>query len=258
PSASYKNTQYIASGLTNNGTWFNTAMLGLQTVISWTAGMDVSWTPTDRLTFSAGYMYESIFQKQRNRNNGPNDPSMDWVSDNTDQFNTYTASMKATLIPDKLVFKVGAAYSQALGRVQQYSPNATGSTVYNANQPNDVTWRWPAFYNQLARLDAPVDYTFAKTWTAKFCYAYERFGRPAPSPRLSLRTAAVRSSSARTGRTTPPKSSAPVSSTSSSSAFSECSIQRLPAAGKPAVGLESVSSALPGERPRPDPDLPSC
>jgi hypothetical protein len=70
---------------------------------------------------------------------------------------------------------VGATYSQALGRVQQYSPNATGSTVYNANQPNDVTWRWPAFYNQLARLDAAFDYTFAKNWTAKFFYAYESF-----------------------------------------------------------------------------------
>src|SRR5262249_27594407 len=56
-----------------------------------------------------------------------------------------------------------------------YSPNATGSTVYNANQPNDVTWRWPAFYNQLARLDAAFDYTFAKNWTAKFFYAYESF-----------------------------------------------------------------------------------
>jgi len=175
PTGSYKNTQYIASGLSHNGTWFNTAQLGLQTVISWTAGLDVNWTPSDRLTFNAGYMYESIFQKQRGRNNGPNDPSMDWISDNTDQFNTFTASMKATVIPDKLNFKLGATYSQALGRVQQYTPNATGSSVYSANQPNDVAWRWPAFYDQLARLDAALDYTFAKHWTAKFFYAYESF-----------------------------------------------------------------------------------
>jgi len=79
------------------------------------------------------------------------------------------------MIPDELTFKVGLAYSPAPGRVQQYSPNATGSTVYNANQPNDVTWRWPAFYNQLARLDAAFDYTFAKNWTAKLFYAYESF-----------------------------------------------------------------------------------
>jgi len=65
------------------------------------------------------------------------------------------------MIPDELTFKVGLAYSPAPGRVLQYSPNATGSTVYNANQPNDVTWRWPAFYNQLARLDAAFDYTFS-------------------------------------------------------------------------------------------------
>ena len=175
PSASYKNTQYIASGLTQNGIWYNTAQLGLQTVISWTAGMDVSWTPTDRLNLSAGYVFESIFQKQRNRNNAPNDPSMDWVSDSTDQFNTYTASMKATIIPNKLTFNTGAVYSQSLGRVQQYSPNATGSAVYSANQPNDVTWRWPAFYDQFARLDASFDYQFAKAWTAKLFYAYESF-----------------------------------------------------------------------------------
>jgi hypothetical protein len=29
-------------------------MLGLQQVVSWSAGMDVNWTPTERLVFSAG------------------------------------------------------------------------------------------------------------------------------------------------------------------------------------------------------------
>lgn len=28
---------------------------------------------------------------------------------------------------------------------EQYSPNAPGSTVSNANRPSDVTVRWPAF-----------------------------------------------------------------------------------------------------------------
>jgi hypothetical protein len=102
---------------------------------------------------------------------------MDWVSDNTDQYNTYTAAMKATLIPEKLNFKLGMTYSQALGRVQQYSPNATGSTVYSANQPNDITFRWPAFYDQLARLDASMEYNFTKALSAKFFYAYESFSK---------------------------------------------------------------------------------
>jgi hypothetical protein len=79
---------------------------------------------------------------------------------------TFHGSIKAVL---------DASYAEALGRVQQYSPNATGSPVYNANQPNDITMRWPAFEDTYARLEAALQYQFAKNWTAKLFYTYERF-----------------------------------------------------------------------------------
>ena len=198
PSASYKFVDYVSSGLFDSqaAPLRNLSLLGLQQVVGWNAGMDINWTPSDRLSFSTGYMHESLFQKQRNRNNGPNDASMDWISDSTDTTETFHAAMKATIVPEKLLFKMNGAYSQTLGRVQAYSPNATGSTVYNANQPNDVTWRWPAFYDSLAHIDAALEYNFTKAWTGKLFYVYEQFinhnwQTGALTPFLSLSTSSI-------------------------------------------------------------------
>jgi hypothetical protein len=177
PSAGYKYANYISSGLFDQqaAPLRNLSLLGLQQVVGWNAGMDINWTPSDRISFSAGYVHESLFHKQRNRNNSPDDASMDWISDSTDTTETFHGSMKATILPEKLVFKMNGAYSQTLGRVETYSPNATGSTVYSANQPNDIAWRWPAFYDSLAHIDAALEYNLSKVWTAKLFYVYEQF-----------------------------------------------------------------------------------
>jgi MtrB/PioB family decaheme-associated outer membrane protein len=177
PSASYKIVDYVSSGLFDGqaAPLHNLSLLGVQQVVGWNAGMDVNWTPTDRISFAVGYMHESNFQKQRSRNSAPNDASMDWISDSTDTVETFHGSMKATILPEKLVFKMNGAYSQALGRVETYSPNATGSAVYSANQPNDIAWRWPAFYDSLARIDGALEYNFTKAWTGKLFYTYEQF-----------------------------------------------------------------------------------
>jgi MtrB/PioB family decaheme-associated outer membrane protein len=179
PSAGYKNTNYISSGLFDNqaAPQRNLSKLGLQQAVSWNAGMDINWTPTDRVSFSVGYVHESIFHKQRNRNNPPDDSSMDWISDSTDTVETFHGSVKATILPEKLVFKLNGNYSQALGRVETYTPNCTGSTVCGAaaNIPNDVAWRWPAFYDSLAHIDAAFEYNLTKAWTTKLFYVYEHF-----------------------------------------------------------------------------------
>jgi hypothetical protein len=74
PSASYKYVDYISSGLFEQqaAPLNNKSLLGLQQVVGWNAGMDINWTPSDRIAFTA-HAHESLFQKQRNRNNGPND-----------------------------------------------------------------------------------------------------------------------------------------------------------------------------------------
>jgi len=151
-------------------------MLGLQEAVSWSAGMDVNWTPVERLTFAAGYTHESIFQKQRSRNRNPDDPALDWISDNTDTVDTYHASMTARLIPGKLDLKFAGNYAYALGTVSTWNPNANGSTVYNgiANSNQDAR-RWPAFEDSLLRLEASLRYHFAQVWTLSLNYAYEQF-----------------------------------------------------------------------------------
>jgi hypothetical protein len=179
PAASYKYIDYISSGLfaQQAAPQHNQSLLGLQQVVGWDAGMDINWVPTDRISFSVGYVHESLFRKQRNRNNPPNDASMDWISNSTDTTETFHGSIKGVIVPEKWSFKIGGAYSQTLGRVQTYDPNCTGSTVCGAaaNIPNDVAWRWPAFYDSLAHIDAALEYNFTKALAGKLFYVYEQF-----------------------------------------------------------------------------------
>jgi MtrB/PioB family decaheme-associated outer membrane protein len=178
PNASYRFDNYIASGLSHDSSarGQSGALLGLQEAVSWSAGMDVNWAPTERLSFAAGYVHESNFQKQRSRNRNPDDPALDWVSDNTDTIDTYHASMTTRLIPGKLDLKFAGNYSYALGRVETWNPNANGSTVYNAvANTNQVARPWPAFEDSLLRLEASLRWHFSQAWTASLNYAYEAF-----------------------------------------------------------------------------------
>ena len=57
PSLNYTNQDFIASGLFDNSSYQGPAegnvMLGVQQVTSWSAGIDLNWKPTDRITFTA-------------------------------------------------------------------------------------------------------------------------------------------------------------------------------------------------------------
>jgi MtrB/PioB family decaheme-associated outer membrane protein len=180
PAASYRFDNYIASGLSHDSSarGQSGAMLGLQEAVSWSAGMDVNWAPSERLSFAAGYVHESNFQKQRSRNRNPDDPALDWISNNTDTIDTYHASVTARLIPGKLDLKFAGNYSYALGRIETWNPNANGSTVFNAvANSNQVARRLPAFEDSLLRLEASLRYHFGQVWTASLNYAYEAFSK---------------------------------------------------------------------------------
>jgi hypothetical protein len=84
PTLSYSNTDYIDSPL------------GLQQTDGWSAGVDVSWTPFERVTFSAGYVHDVNFNKMRSRSRTATGstaldfPDYDWISAMTDTFDTIT------------------------------------------------------------------------------------------------------------------------------------------------------------------------
>ena len=85
--------------------------------------------------------------------------------------------MTARLIPGKLDLKFAGNYSYALGRDRDLEPQRrNGSTVYHTVANTDQVARpWPAFEDSLLRLEASLQYHFAKAWTASLNYAFESF-----------------------------------------------------------------------------------
>ena len=177
PSASYRYDYYLASGLQHDGNTPSNQMLGLQGVSSWSAGLDLNWAPNDRVQFSTGYVHESNFQRQLQTFRNPLDPSLDWISNSADTVDTFHLSLRTALIPHILDLVISGAYAYALGRVEQYSPNATGSAVYVANNPNDITMRWPAFEDGYARVEAALEHHVMKNLTLRYFYIFEHWNK---------------------------------------------------------------------------------
>lgn len=157
--------------------------LGLQHETTWSAGVDLNWTPVERLSLFAGYVRELIFQGQRSQNRDRtftapvivfNFDDHQWISVNTDTVDTAQVGANMALIPRVLDWSVTGAWSYALGEVSTRNPVAptSGSASQNANA---TARKQPAFEDQLIRVDTALKYHFWKAWTAKLGYAFESF-----------------------------------------------------------------------------------
>jgi MtrB/PioB family decaheme-associated outer membrane protein len=154
--AGFKSDDYIRSPL------------GLQRATSWSAGADVTFAPSPRLSVAAGYVREWIFEKQRSRTG--TDAASDWISDNADTVDTAHVGLTAKL-SETVNWTFGVNYSTATGTVE--TRNAAPAGV----SPTANARRFPAFVDSLLRLDAALRYRFREDWTATFGYAYETFGQ---------------------------------------------------------------------------------
>lgn len=168
PTASYHWDDYVAS------------TLGLQQEAGWSAGIDLSWTPLERVVFSAGYTYELLFQKMRSRSRPVTGATTfdfvdyDWLSDLQDTVHTIYAGARAALIPKVLDLTINGNYSNALGRIETRNPTGPGSGT--AAQRATATARpFPAFEDTLLRLETALTYHFLKNWSTKLGYAFEMF-----------------------------------------------------------------------------------
>lgn len=154
--------------------------LGLQQETGWSTGLDLSWTPVQRLSFSAGYTYEQMFQKMRSRSRPVTGTTTfdfadyDWISDLDDTVHTIYTNVRASLIPKVLDFSLGGNYSNALGRIDTRNPNAVVSGTA-AQIASARAQRLPAFEDTLLRLDTKLSYHFLKNWTASLAYVFESF-----------------------------------------------------------------------------------
>jgi MtrB/PioB family decaheme-associated outer membrane protein len=155
--------------------------LGLQNEHAWNAGIDVSWSPTQRVVFNATYSHEQSKQEMRSRSrpvdaagNTFDFPDFDWVSNITDTIDSITLSVKTAVIPGKLDWLANASYQYALGRVDNNNPipPASGTAAQNATARTQL---WPAFEDELVRIETGVRYYFTRSLSASVWYAFESF-----------------------------------------------------------------------------------
>ena len=150
--------------------------LGLQNETSWSTGIDLNFTPNQWFSFSTGYMYEKNdqHQRQRQRTATLDVVDFDWISHNVDTVQTAHTAARGAIIPSILEWAIGANWSYALGRVDTRNPvnPSSGTAAQNATASAKP---WPAFEDQLFRVDVALKYHFAKAWTATLGYAWESF-----------------------------------------------------------------------------------
>jgi hypothetical protein len=159
---------------------FYDSRLGLQEENGWSAGVDLTWTPLERVAFSVGYTYEQLFQKMRSRSRPISSGAtldfvdFDWVSDLTDTVQTVYVGLKAALIPKKLDLRIDGSYANALGRIDTHNPipPTSGTAAQNATA---TAQPFPAFHDMLVRVEAALIYHFLNNWSAKVGYAFELF-----------------------------------------------------------------------------------
>ena len=171
----------LTVGLT--GSWrgddYPNSPLGVQEGVDWSAGVNISYRPTERLTLSAGYVRDWNFTKQLQWTIFPGTspptlrPTYQWISDSEDAIDTYHLQAAANLIPRKLDLNLGLSYASAVGTTKTRNPAGTPSGGPAAQNLQARALRYPATEDELVRLDAGLTYRFDKVWSLTLGYALE-------------------------------------------------------------------------------------
>jgi len=160
PVGSWRHDDYVKSAF------------GIKWETTWSAGMDIGWNPTERVSFSAGYMHEVTDRNLSSRGTAAL-VNTDFISNMLDQTDSFHLSAKLGLIPKLLDWTANAYYATTIGTVETRNPNAQapGPAFPDAQRAQ----RFPAFVDDIVRVDAALLYHFTKSWTASLFYAFERF-----------------------------------------------------------------------------------
>jgi MtrB/PioB family decaheme-associated outer membrane protein len=157
--------------------------LGILKDNSWNAGVEMAIVPTRGTNIALSYTYESAAKNIVGGGGTTGLATSTWNSDLNDNVNTFTATLRQTVIEDKLDLKLSYVYSLANGSwttapffYNGYVPNANPLLSPNPNYPDTkVSWQ---------RLDAIATYKLDPSylrqmgWKAdaaiKVRYAWER------------------------------------------------------------------------------------
>jgi MtrB/PioB family decaheme-associated outer membrane protein len=157
---------------------YKNSFLGLQDDDSWSAGIDLSWSPMERVSFFGSYMHEEFFARQRSRYREPpaqlENPTYDWVAKNDDFVDTFGVGLDATLIPKKLDFRLTWNYSRARAKMRAFNPvTPTGGTA--AQNASATAVDFPKIKDSLHQLETSLRYWVNKHWFARLRYTFEKF-----------------------------------------------------------------------------------
>jgi hypothetical protein len=166
PMASYRYDDYLRSAF------------GLLWENSWSAGIDIGWSPSERLSFSAGYVHELTDRDLKNRGaagfDNPASINSDWTTNMADLTDTFYVSGKAALIPKVLDWTLSANYSTSSGTRETRMSSATLPGAVLA-VPGLLPKRMPAYDDEMVMLTTALRYHFLKSWTASLSYTFEQF-----------------------------------------------------------------------------------
>ncbi|MBM2812812.1 MAG: hypothetical protein HW416_3571, partial [Chloroflexi bacterium] len=163
PTGSWRHDDYVKSAF------------GVNWETSWSAGIDLGWNPSERVSLSGGYMYE---EKDSNLTSRATQAlvNTDWTSNMLDQFNTFYLGAKLVLIPKVLDWTANAYYATSIGTIETRNPNAQAPGT-PALAVGAQAQRFPAFVDESVRVDTKLSYHFSKSWTASLIYAFEMFSK---------------------------------------------------------------------------------
>lgn len=123
---------------------------GLQLERSWLAGGEVEYS-IQRVTLGASHTREVFHSRQRSKYREPtqpNNPSYDWVSQNSDYIDSFGANASITIVPKRV--ELGGSLELAKARLTNHAFNPTtptgGTATQNANAAAsdwpDITQKW--------------------------------------------------------------------------------------------------------------------
>ncbi len=149
---------------------YDESLYGVQDYESWTAGVDVSWSPSEAVAVFAGYMREEFDRRHRSRyrRSGVDTVANDWVSRDQDDVDTYGFGLDAALIPGSLNLYVRYDFSLANGIMLASNP-------FTITNDSAIATDFPEITQKLHELEASLRYPILDRWSAELRYELDRF-----------------------------------------------------------------------------------
>lgn len=160
---------------------YKNSVFGLQRDRSWAAGTDISWSPSERMTFFVSYSREEYLARQRSRYRPflpdftprVDNPTYDWVANNEDTVDTVVVGVDTDLIAKRLDFHLAWTSSRAIGTMRAFNPvtPAGGTAAWDAAaRAGDL----PDTTDPFTQLEASLRYRFKNEWFARLQYLFEK------------------------------------------------------------------------------------